>query len=280
MERSIVMPNTIQMLLVALSPLMIIMAVAFCGEMLAMLRENLHQNRNVGVAEPMQRIPLDELYNAVIECGEYAKKMQHEVHRSFKADGSVLTEADTAISRNLIKCIRTLFPEAAVISEEDIVENNRESEWIFILDPIDGTDVYSQGMPAFAVSIGILDKSHTPVGAMIAAPRFGVGCDSLLLRMDPYEDAYINGEKLIIEGNKDNALQVTMGSKGPRELNFSSFRGKIRVLGSTIIHILAPLVFPSILWDGSGEQGRKALRVLRLVHIRQDTAYRDSLWRH
>ena len=57
------MPNTIQMLLVALSPLMIIMAVAFCGEMLAMLRENLHQNRNVGVAEPMQRIPLDDLYN-------------------------------------------------------------------------------------------------------------------------------------------------------------------------------------------------------------------------
>ena len=106
----------------------------------------------------LEKNKLDELYEAVIECGEYAKKMQHEVHRSFKADGSVLTEADTAISRNLIKCIRTLFPEAAVISEEDIVENNRESEWIFILDPIDGTDVYSQGMPAFAVSIGILDK--------------------------------------------------------------------------------------------------------------------------
>ena len=194
----------------------------------------------------LEKNKLDELYEAVIECGEYAKEMQHEVHRSFKADGSVLTEADTAISRNLIKCIRTLFPEAAVISEEDIVENDRESEWIFILDPIDGTDVYSQGMPAFAVSIGILDKSHTPVGAMIAAPRFGVGCDSILLRMDPYEDAYINGEKLIIEGNKDNALQVTMGSKGPRELDFSSFLGKIRVLGSTIIHILAPLVFPSI----------------------------------
>ena len=92
----------------------------------------------------LEKNKLDELYKAVIECGEYAKEMQQEVHRTFKADVSVLTEADTAISRNLIKCIRTLFPEAAVISEEDIVENNRESEWIFILYPIEGTDVYSQ----------------------------------------------------------------------------------------------------------------------------------------
>ena len=36
--------------------------------------------------------------------------------------------------------------------EEENADDRRDAEWVFILDPIDGTDVYSQGMPSFAVS--------------------------------------------------------------------------------------------------------------------------------
>ena len=185
----------------------------------------------------LDKSKLDRLYAKIIECGQYACAMQQHVVRSFKADGSVLTEADTAISRMIINEIRELFPDAAVISEEDIVENKKDARWIFILDPIDGTDVYSQGMPAFAISLGILNQEHQPVGAMISLPRFGVGCETLNLRMDPYEDAYINGEKFVPYNEKNEARQVTMGSKGMLELDFSRFTGKVRVLGSTIIHL-------------------------------------------
>lgn len=194
----------------------------------------------------LDKSKLDRLYAKIIECGQYACAMQQHVVRSFKADGSVLTEADTAISRMIINEIRELFPDAAVISEEDIVENRKDARWIFILDPIDGTDVYSQGMPAFAISLGILNQEHQPVGAMISLPRFGVGCEALNLRMDPYDDAYINGEKFVPYNGKSEARQVTMGSKGMLELDFSRFTGKVRVLGSTIIHILAPLIFNAV----------------------------------
>ena len=189
---------------------------------------------------------LDTLAGEIEKAGRYAFRMQSLVHRSFKSDGSVLTEADTAISRHITGCIHELFPEAGVISEEEKAEDSRDREWIFILDPIDGTDVYSQGLPSFAVSLGILNGNREPVGAYISAPRFGIGTESLFVRLDPGGDVTLNGEKLETAENKNVISQITMGSKGARELDFSSFRGKVRVFGSTIIHILSPVIFPSI----------------------------------
>ena len=77
------------------------------------------------------------------KAGEYAFRMQKSVHRSFKADGSVLTETDLAISHRITSLIHELFPHALVISEEEEAKGQIDAEWTFVLDPIDGTDVYS-----------------------------------------------------------------------------------------------------------------------------------------
>ena len=50
------------------------------------------------------------------KAGEYAFRMQKSVHRSFKADGSVLTETDLAISHRITSLIHELFPHALRIS--------------------------------------------------------------------------------------------------------------------------------------------------------------------
>ena len=189
---------------------------------------------------------LDALADEIEKAGAYAREMQKKIHRSFKSDGSVLTEADTEISHRIINVIHTLFPEAAVISEEEDTENIKDPEWIFILYPIDGTDVYSQGLPSFAVSLGILNSKREPVGAYIAAPRFGIGREDMFIRLDPGKKALLNGTEIVLDGNKDIITEITMGSKGAKELDFSHFNGKVRVFGSTIIHILSPAVFSSI----------------------------------
>lgn len=194
----------------------------------------------------LDKIKLDAIANEIEEAGHFAYRMQKSVHRSFKKDGSVLTEADTTISHSIIERIHSLFPEAAVISEEEETGNNMDAEWIFILDPIDGTDVYSQGMPSFAVSLGVLDKNRNPVAAYIAAPRFGTGEESLFIRLDPDGKPTVNGEELTLHGDKDDVREIMMGSKGAHDMDFSRFDGKIRVLGSTILHILSPALFPSV----------------------------------
>jgi len=189
---------------------------------------------------------LDKLANAVEEAGLYAKKQQSKIHRSYKSDGSVITNTDLAISERILSVVSSLFPEANIISEETLTPFDREAPYTFVLDPIDGTDVYSQGMPSWAVALGILDKERKPVGAYISAPRWGIGEDSLFVRLDPGSELLINGEPWVMTGNKDNPTQVTLGSGGQRQLDFSNFYGKIRVFGSTILHMLAPVIYSHI----------------------------------
>ena len=226
----------------------------------------------------LDREKLSIIASAMEEAGQLAFEKQKQIHRSFKQDGSVITEADIAISRRITALIRKLFPQAGILSEEELLPPREDAEWTFVLDPIDGTDVYSQGLPTFAVSLGILDSEHRPVGAYIAAPRFGVASHSLFIRMDPGTEPLANGQRIGLSGDKDTVTEITMGSKAYRYLDFSRFSAKTRILGSTILHLLTlvlfpamegSIVFPCYAWDIASSHA-----VLR--HFGMDLCYGDG----
>lgn len=194
----------------------------------------------------LEKKKLDILAKAVEDAGLYAKEKQGEIHRSYKSDGSVITKTDLAISKEILSVVTTLFPEANIISEETLTEFDSRAPYTFVLDPIDGTDVYSQGLPSWAVALGILDKERKPVGAYISAPRWGIGSDSLFVRLDPGTGLLVNGEPWVLEGDKDTPNQITMGSSGQRLMDFSQYYGKIRIFGSSILHMLAPVIHSHI----------------------------------
>lgn len=194
----------------------------------------------------LEREKLDILAKAVEDAGLYAKEMQAEIHRSYKSDGSVITEADLTISQRILGVVGSLFPEANIISEETLTDFDPDAPYTFVLDPIDGTDAYSQGMPSWAVALGILDKNRKPVGAYISAPRWGIGCDSLFVRLDPLSPLLINGKPWEVTGEKDIPKQVTMGSSGQRLMDFSNYHGRVRIFGSSILQMLAPVIYTHI----------------------------------
>lgn len=189
---------------------------------------------------------LDTLAEAVRAAGAMAKLNQQHIQRSYKTDGTVITETDLAISARILGLVAELFPEVNIISEETLTPFNDKAPYTFVLDPIDGTDVYSQGLPSWAVALGILDRNRTPVGAMISAPRWGLGEDELFLRLDPGGQLLINGKPFSIGADKDFPHQITMGSSGQRLMDFSHYEGKIRIFGSSILHMLSPLLYDHI----------------------------------
>ena len=94
------------------------------------------------------------LCDAVLQCGKVARSNQRLIHRSFKEDGSILTETDIAVSNALLPVIRRLYPGCNIVTEEiDFHSFDDNALLTFILDPIDGTDAYSQGFPSLCIAL-------------------------------------------------------------------------------------------------------------------------------
>jgi len=99
-----------------------------------------------------------------------------------KADLSPVTVADRAAEELIRGRIAAAYPEDGIIGEE-FGERAGRSGWNWVVDPIDGTKSFVQGVPLFGVLIGVEGPQGPVVGAvflpalaeMVCAAR-GEGC--------------------------------------------------------------------------------------------------------
>ena len=80
----------------------------------------------------------------------------------------VVTKVDKACEDYLLSEISRLYPTHSVIGEETGQHLHADSEWAWVVDPLDGTNSYSQGLPVFCVSIGVTYKGECVVGVVYA----------------------------------------------------------------------------------------------------------------
>jgi myo-inositol-1(or 4)-monophosphatase len=119
----------------------------------------------------------EEALKQRIESGLAAVKSQVPLfHRLFgkvdsqwKSDRSRVTEADLTISRETETMILAAFPQDQFFSEE--TEDQDEpvpfsSEFVWIIDPVDGTNNFALGMSMCAISLGLL-RNGVPVYGFI-----------------------------------------------------------------------------------------------------------------
>lgn len=85
-------------------------------------------------------------------------------------NNQVLTQADLAIGKQLIAAVQTTFPDHNIIDEEAGVINN-ESEYTWVIDPIDGTSNFAAGLPHYGILFGLL-KGGEPIVGGVAVPFF------------------------------------------------------------------------------------------------------------
>jgi fructose-1,6-bisphosphatase/inositol monophosphatase family enzyme len=219
----------------------------------------------------------DKLITAVTHCAEYALSAQEEIQRSYKRDGSVVTKTDLYINNYLSGKLTELFPSANIISEESGSHYNPEASCYFILDPIDGTDIYSQGFPAWCIAVGILDANLNPIGGIISAPRWGVGTHAgLFLYRLPGEQIILNGTPFSMKKSFAHNDQLLISSGAYKYLQFSTFRGKLRSFGSTILHMVSPMLFSHVqaavisscyIWDIAAAHGIIAQTGMEILYL-------------
>ncbi|MFC9688645.1 inositol monophosphatase family protein [Kribbella sp. NPDC056951] len=90
---------------------------------------------------------------------------------SVKADGSPVTEADRAVERLLRDTLSEARPGDAFFGEE--LGELGESERVWILDPIDGTNFFSRGDPNWRIQLALEINGITELAA-VTAPALGI----------------------------------------------------------------------------------------------------------
>jgi histidinol phosphatase-like enzyme (inositol monophosphatase family) len=79
-----------------------------------------------------------------------------------------VTEADHAAEAAMRRLIQETFPHHGVIGEE-FGQIRSDAEYVWVIDPIDGTKSFIAGMPVWGVLIGLLHNGH-PTYGMMAQP--------------------------------------------------------------------------------------------------------------
>jgi len=105
-----------------------------------------------------------------------ADRMGRALQVSNKGDIDLVTEADLASEKLIIDRIKSHYPRHAILAEESgAIEGfqtvSGQSDWRWIIDPLDGTTNYAHGYPCFCVSIALERAGSIEVGVVYDPTR-------------------------------------------------------------------------------------------------------------
>ncbi len=124
-----------------------------------------------------------------------------------KGRGNVLTETDLAVERATSAILAREYPRIPVLSEETAPET-RSQEWLWVIDPVDGTKNFSRGIPHFCFTIALCHENEPLVGLTLQpllneefAAVCGQGCT-------------LNGRTVRVSGTADLADSIVAVDMG------------------------------------------------------------------
>lgn len=142
----------------------------------------------------------------------------------------VLTEADLAIGSLIIKQIKREYPDYNIIDEEAGVID-KKSEFTWVVDPIDGTSNFANGIVTYGIMIGLLQNA-TPIAGGITLPYF-----KELYIAEKGKGTYYNREKITVSTDEklSNSL-IAYGIDGHPENPTETYE-EAKLLGELVLHI-------------------------------------------
>lgn len=151
-------------------------------------------------------IDLKKRMEVALEAAKKAGELTLEYFRQdleveLKADSSPVTIADRRSEALLIELLSAEFPGDAFLGEES-GERPGESGYRWVLDPIDGTRSFVQGVPLYGVLVGLEDAAGEAILGVINLPALG---ETLVAAAG--EGCYRNGS--LTDGNRVSVSEVS-----------------------------------------------------------------------
>ncbi len=91
----------------------------------------------------------------------------HSFDVSEKRKDDLVTSIDKECEKTIVSVLHKAYPDHNIMGEEGgLVHKNENSEFTWIIDPIDGTTNFVKGIPHVAVSIGLMQNNKNMVGVV------------------------------------------------------------------------------------------------------------------
>ena len=144
---------------------------------------------------------------------------------SSKGPGDFVTSADKRTEKILIEELQKAHPEYGIITEETGIINKSNTKNRWIIDPIDGTFNFMNGIPQFAISVGYEEENEIKCGVIFNPIMNEMFC------AEKGNGAYLNNSRMRVSNKNKikDALIVTGGPKGESKIKDKIFSEYINV---------------------------------------------------
>lgn len=146
----------------------------------------------------------------------YSSNMEVKLKSNSYDVVSLITEADTESEKKIIEILKQNFPDFGIYGEESL-GSQMDADYIWYIDPLDGTSNFTRHIPLFGVSIGLVYKGQ-PIVGILYFPALNI-----LLSAEEGKGAYVN-EKQMKVSNRPLAQSLYYAGgkyKGEQQLELS-----------------------------------------------------------
>ena len=144
---------------------------------------------------------------------------------SAKGPGDFVTSADKRTEKILIEELQKAHPDYGIITEEAGIINKSNTKNRWIIDPIDGTMNFLNGIPQFAISIAYEEEAEIKCGIIFNPIANEMFC------AEKGNGAYLNNSRIRVSNKKKikDAMLVTGGPKGASKIKEKIFSEYINI---------------------------------------------------
>ena len=129
---------------------------------------------------------------------------------SAKGPGDFVSSADKRTEKILIEELQKAHPEFGIITEETGIINKSNTQNRWIIDPIDGTMNFLNGVPQFAISIGYEENNEIKCGVIFNP------ITNEMFAAEKGNGAYLNNSRIRVS-NKKNVKDSLLVTGGPKQ---------------------------------------------------------------
>ena len=137
---------------------------------------------------------LDTAVATAREAGELARaRLGAPGYLRWKGFRDLVTGSVVEVQDLLVARLRAAFPDHAILAEEDATPPAADAETVWVVDPIDGTLNFAQGIPHFAVCLALRHRGVYRVGVVYDP------CRDELFHAIRDRGAFLNGTRIVVK---------------------------------------------------------------------------------